>query len=84
MNKEKGFLISGATGNKSCKRLYGTICIILGIILLLAGAIASIYYNFKDPDMFKFCSQTLVVLGGSLLGIGVFDGIGQKIGGTGR
>lgn len=76
------YLKSGVTGCKSSKRLWGTVFIIIGGGLKVLGALASIKYTFADPAVFNSCTDMLLWISGGLLGLGVFDGIGKKIGGN--
>jgi hypothetical protein len=72
-------LKSGATGKQSSKRLFGSIFLSTGGLMLIFGGIVSMKITFADPEMFKFCAKTLVFVGAGLLGLGIVDGIGKKI-----
>ncbi len=77
----KEYLTNEATGNKSSKRLWGTIFMVAGGSLLVFIGLLSLFVKIADPDTALRASTTLVWVGAALLGVGVLDGLGKKIGG---
>lgn len=81
MKKLDTFFVSGATGKNSSKRICGIILLAIGGGLLTFIALFAIFQSIKDADTAINCAKTLIFIGAGLLGFGVFDGIGLKIGG---
>jgi hypothetical protein len=67
-------------GVKSSKRFWGTMLLSLGALVLIGVAIASLVWARNDTSAALSAGITLMVAGGSLLGITVFDGLGESIG----
>lgn len=81
MEKQGNFFVSGTTGKVSSKRISGIILLAIGGGLLTFIAIFAIFQSITDADTAINCAKTLIFIGAGLLGFGVFDGIGLKIGG---
>jgi hypothetical protein len=76
-------LTSGATGKTSSKRLAGFI--MLGVGILSRVAVVVLSYAFPDisqtaAPLAMQATDPLFYMGAGLLGIGVFEGLGAKIG----
>ena len=65
-------------GDSSSKRIAGAIILGCGLVLLLAIGVMSIYKSIGDPATAIQVGNTLMLTGGSLLGVGVLEGIGEK------
>jgi hypothetical protein len=63
----------------SSKRLCGAIMLASGGIINIVLAIYSFANRAVDATTIQSCSQTLMYVGGVLLGIGIFEGIGSFI-----
>jgi hypothetical protein len=60
-------------GNKSSKRLWGTISLSIGVAMKIALFVCSLFIVVKDPATASTASDTLMYTGGALLGIGVVE-----------
>ena len=65
-------------GDPSSKRIAGSIILLSGLLLLLTVGIISIFKIIGDPTTAIQVGNTLMLTGGSLLGVGVLEGIGDK------
>lgn len=79
-DKPKGFL-KDSDGDNSSKRLWGSIFLIAGGALLMAIGIVSIFLKVTDPSTALSAGNAIIIVGASLLGIGVLEGVGKNIGG---
>lgn len=66
-------IMDSPDGDKSSKRIIGTIVLIAGAVMCLALFVASFFIQIKDPEIAKYCVTTACITGGSLLGIGIAD-----------
>jgi hypothetical protein len=73
-------IIEESPGVKSSKRFWGSILLAAGGLLILALGIYSFFHVAADPETVKGCGIALIVVGGGLLGITVFEGISDAIG----
>lgn len=64
-------------GNTSSKRVAGMIILGCGLALLIATGIMALMYEIKDPATVLQVANTLMLTGGSLLGVGVVEGLGK-------
>lgn len=67
-----------SNGNTSSKRISGVIILGCGLLLLLAIGITSIFVKIADPTTAIQVANTLMLTGGSLLGVGVVESFGKK------
>ena len=65
-------------GNKSSKRLAGFILSGIGVAGLIAIGVTSIFSAIADPGTAMEAFKTILIVGGGLLGIGVFEFMGKK------
>ena len=78
MSDKVGYL-EESPGVHSSKRLWGTILLSLGSLIFGAVAVVSIALGHNEVTGAITAGTTLMVTGGGLLGLGVLEGIGQKI-----
>ena len=74
MNK----ILEDQNGNKSSKRIAGFIISGIGLALLLTVGIVSIFKLIADPSTAMEAGKTILIVGGSLLGVSVFEFLGNK------
>ena len=60
-------------GAYSSKRIAGSIILLIGLILLTAGGILSLFKVIADSQTFLAVCNTLMFTGAGLLGIGVVE-----------
>lgn len=65
-------------GNKSSKRVTGIALLAGGAALGLTLFIFSLYKKVADPGTAENVYQALIIAGGSLLGVGVFEFFKKK------
>jgi uncharacterized membrane protein YdcZ (DUF606 family) len=65
-------------GNTSSKRIAGFIISGVGLIALLTLGIVSIFQKIEDPATAMESFKTILIVGGGLLGVGVFEFLGKK------
>jgi len=65
---------------KSSKRLFGSVMISAGGLLLVAIGVIAIFRPIADSPAALQAGQALIITGAALLGVGVLDGIGRSIG----
>lgn len=82
-NVQKGYLID-RDGDKSSKRLWGSVFCAMGGVLVASIGVAAIFVKVADPQTALTAGTTLITVGSGLLIGGVLEGIGQKIGGGGK
>jgi len=70
-------LLEESPGVQSSKRTFGAILIGAGGLLLLAVGVAAMFRVVVDPVTALDAGKTLVIVGASLLGIGVLEGIAK-------
>lgn len=68
-----------ASGDVSSKRVSGVIILSCGLLLLMTIGILSIFKVIADPTTALQVSNTLMLTGGSLLGIGVVENFSKKV-----
>ena len=71
-------LLQDKDGNTSSKRVAGFIISGVGLLALLALGLVSMKYEIKDPGTAMESFKTIMIVGGGLLGIGVFEFLGKK------
>ena len=71
-------LLEDSNGNLSSKRVAGYICGGIGLAGLVAVGVVSIFRTIEDPGTALESFKTVLIVGGSLLGIGVAEFFGQK------
>jgi len=74
-------LLEESPGVKSSKRVFGAALIGSGGLLLLAVGVSAIFRPVTDPATALEAGKTLAIIGASLLGVGVLEGVGRRIGG---
>ena len=65
-------------GNTSSKRVAGFIISGIGLALLVALGVYSMFEKVADPDTAMDAFKTILIVGGGLLGVGVFEFLGKK------
>lgn len=73
MIKVNNDIYKDSNGNKSSKRIYGAMLIIIAIILSIVLFSFSLYTKVGDPATATNVINGMYMLGGGLLGIGVFE-----------
>lgn len=71
-------MLNDKSGKPSSKRIVGIIILAIGICFDLAIGITSIFQVIADPSTALSVGNTLIYVGGGLLGIGVLENIGGK------
>ncbi len=71
-------LLQDKDGNTSSKRVAGFIISGIGLIALLVLGIISMFYKIEDPGTAMEAFKTILIVGGGLLGVGVFEFLGKK------
>ncbi len=65
--------LQDASGNKSSKRLWGTILLSIGTMFSIILFFYSLGIGAKDADTALGIINTFLISGSSLLGIGIFE-----------
>ncbi len=73
--KPAGFF-QDSQGNRSSKRIAGTIILGTGALFLLGIGCASVVREISDPSTALAVGKTLIITGASLLGVGVVEKFG--------
>jgi hypothetical protein len=81
MDNQKTGLLEESPGVTSSKRFFGAALISAGGLLLTAIGVVAIFQKVADPETALAAGTTLVATGAALLGIGVLEGLGNRIGG---
>ena len=71
-------LLQDKDGNTSSKRVAGFITMGAGLLLLLTVGILSMFREIADPGTSMEAGKTILIVGGGLLGVGVFEFFGGK------
>lgn len=71
-------LLEDKDGNTSSKRVAGFIIAGVGLIALLALGVVSMFQEIADPETAMDSFKTILIVGGGLLGVGVFEFLGKK------
>ena len=71
-------LLEDKDGNASSKRLAGFIISGVGLLALLVLGVVSMKYEIADPSTAMEAFKTILIVGGGLLGVGVFEFMGKK------
>ena len=69
--------LQDTSGNRSSKRLWGSIILSAGLVLSVATTITSVYENNQIDDNVVAILQMLFLTGGALLGFGVVEVFGK-------
>lgn len=77
---QKTGIIEESPGVKSSKRFWGSVLLSAGGALIIALGVFSFFRQAADPETVRSCGVALIIVGGSLLGITVFEGISEAIG----
>ncbi len=80
MDEEKVKMLEESPGVKSSKRVWGSILVGAGGLLLAGVGIVAIMVKVVDPETSLNAGTTLIVVGASLLGVTVLEGIGKALG----
>jgi hypothetical protein len=75
-------IIESEPGVASSKRVGGLSMLVPGALLLFGLGVYSIFVKAADPATTINCGQALCIVGASLLGVTVLEGLGKKLGGT--
>lgn len=65
--------LQDSKGNKSSKRLCGSILLLMGVLFSIILFYFSLHKNASDPITAMNLINMFLISGGSLLGIGVFE-----------
>lgn len=65
--------LSRPDGDKSSKRLSGTILILIGGFLALSTGICGIFFNVTDHEIIEYAIASSITGGSVLLGVGVLE-----------
>ena len=68
-----GNFLQDSKGNKSSKRLWGSILLSIGIVFSVILFVYSLYEGAADASTALGIINMFLIAGGSLLGIGVFE-----------
>ncbi len=71
-------LLEDQNGNASSKRIAGFIISGVGLVSLLALGVVSMFKVISDPSTAMEAFKTILIVGGGLLGVGVFEFLGKK------
>jgi len=71
-------ILKDQNGNDSSKRIAGFIISGVGLIGLVAIGVLSMFRKIEDPGTAMEAFKTILIVGGGLLGIGVFEFLGKK------
>ena len=71
-------LMQDKDGNTSSKRVAGFIISGVGLVALLALGVVSMFRAIADPSTAMESFKTILIVGGGLLGVGVFEFLGKK------
>lgn len=69
--------LQDTSGNRSSKRLWGSIILLVALFLSVATTITSVYENNQIDDNVVSILQMLFFTGAGLLGIGVVEVFGK-------
>lgn len=72
-----GELLNDTSGKASSKRISGIFLIVIGIIYLLVSGILDLCSIISISENALTIGQTFLYVGGSLLGLGIFEKIGK-------
>jgi hypothetical protein len=81
MTDEKTGLLEESPGVLSSKRVFGAALIAAGSLLLLAVGVVAVFRTVSDSSTAIECGKSLLIAGAALLGVGVLEGLGSRIGG---
>ena len=73
-----GKLLEDKDGNTSSKRVAGFVISGVGLLALLTLGIVSMFKVIQDPTTAMESFKTILIVGGGLLGVGVFEFMGKK------
>lgn len=71
-------ILKDQNGNTSSKRVAGFIISGVGLVGLVALGVVSIFNKIEDPGTAMEAFKTILIVGGGLLGVGVFEFLGGK------
>ena len=71
-------LLTDAAGKRSSKRVCGILLLVIGTVFLMLTGILALIGNIGDPQTALTAGQSIIYLGGALLGLGVFERIGKE------
>ena len=71
-------ILKDQNGNTSSKRIAGFIIAGVGLLCLVGLGITSMFYKIEDPGTAMEAFKTILIVGGGLLGVGVFEFLGGK------
>ena len=78
MIREKSGILKDQNGNTSSKRVAGFIISGVGLLGIIFLGILSMYQKIEDPGTAMEAFKTILIVGGGLLGVSVFEFIGGK------
>ncbi len=71
-------ILEDQNGNSSSKRIAGFIISGVGLVSLLSLGVVSMFRVISDPSTAMEAFKTILIVGGGLLGVGVFEFMGKK------
>lgn len=71
-------ILKDQNGNTSSKRVAGFIISGVGLVGLVALGVVSMFNKIQDPGTAMEAFKTILIIGGGLLGVGVFEFLGGK------
>jgi hypothetical protein len=73
-----GNILKDQNGNTSSKRVAGFIIAGIGLAGLVVLGVVSMFQKIEDPGTAMESFKTILIVGGGLLGVGVFEFLGGK------
>ena len=72
-------ILEDNNGSRSSKRVFGALLVTVGLLCCVALFIVSLFYGARDAHTAVSVVNMLLITGGGLLGIGVFEkGLGKR------
>ena len=71
-------ILKDQNGNTSSKRIAGFIISGVGLVCLVTLGIFSMFQKIEDPGTAMEAFKTILIVGGGLMGISVFEFLGGK------
>jgi len=78
MSEIKKGILEDSDGDLSSKRVSGVICLSIAAAMGIGLYFASLFVVVKDPGTALDVIKVFAVTGGTLLGVGVFEGVFKR------